>query len=131
MDIVKNAILISQDSTFKFRFNQMSGDTINLGFKDSKLSQTKVFGNVLSIYYMFEEEEPNGLLKSSAQQIVINFENSKVSEVKLFGSPISEYHPENLVVNNEKSFTLPSFFLYTNKPDKHVFKSIFLRNKLK
>jgi lipopolysaccharide export system protein LptA len=131
VDIVKNAILISQDSTFKFRFNQMSGDTINLGFKNSKLSQTKVFGNVLSIYYMFEEEEPNGLLKSSAQQIVINFENSKVSEVKLFGSPISEYHPENLVVNNEKSFTLPSFFLYANKPDKHEFKSIFLRNKLK
>ena len=131
VDIVKNAILISQDSTFKFRFNQMSGDTINLGFKNSKLSQTKVFGNVLSIYYMFEEEEPNGLLKSSAQQIVINFENSKVSEVKLFGSPISEYHPENLVVNNEKSFTLPSFFIYSNKPDKNKFKSIFLRNKLK
>jgi lipopolysaccharide export system protein LptA len=131
VDIIRNAILISQDSTFEFRYNQMSGDTIKLSFDKSKLSQTNVFGNVLSIYYMFEEEEPNGLLKSSANQIIINFEDSKVSEVKLYGSPISEYHPENLVINNEKSFTLPSFFIYSNKPDRYKLKSIFLKNKLK
>lgn len=131
VDIIRDAMLISEDSTYKFRFNQMSGDTINLSFNHSKLSQTKVTGNVLSIYYLYEEKEPNGLLKSSARQIIINFENNKVSEVKLFGNPISEYHPENLVVNNEKSFTLPSFFIYSNKPDKLKFKSIFLRNKLK
>ncbi len=131
VDIIKDAILISQDSTYEFRYNQMSGDTIHLSFENSKLSQTKVNGNVLSIYYLYEEEEPNGLLKSSANEIVIVFEDSKVSEVKLFGSPISEFHPENLVINNEKSFTLPSFFIYPNKPDRFKFKSIFLKNKLK
>ena len=109
----------------------MSGDSIKLGFMESKLNNTVVNGNVLSIYYMFEEGEPNGLLKSSAKEIGIYFEDGKVSEVKMFGSPISEFHPENLVIDNEKSFTLPSFFLYKNKPQKSEFKSIFLKSKLK
>ena len=131
VNIIKDAILISQDSTYQFRYNQMSGDSIKLGFMESKLNNTVVNGNVLSIYYMFEEGEPNGLLKSSAKEIGIYFEDGKVSEVKMFGSPISEFHPENLVIDNEKSFTLPSFFLYKNKPQKSEFKSIFLKSKLK
>lgn len=128
--IIKNAVLISEDSTYKFRYNQMSGDTIKLGFTNGKLSRTKVDGNVLSIYYMYEEKERNGLLKSSANEIIINFKNGKVNNVKMFGSPISEYHPENLVINNEKNFTLPTFLIYVNKPDKAEFKSIYLKQKL-
>jgi hypothetical protein len=108
----------------------MSGDTILLSFRDGKLSRTKVDGSVLSIYYMYEEGEPNGLLKSSANKIVIDFENRCVREVSLFGSPITEYHPENKVVNNEKSFTLPTFILYDNRPSKSEFKSLYLKQKL-
>jgi len=131
VDIIKDAIIISEDSTFQFRFSQMSGDSIHLSFKNGKLSQTKVRGNVLSIYYLYEDKEPNGLLKSSAKEITIDFENTKVTDVKMFGSPISEYHPENLVINNEKQFTLPSFYIHTNKPKKVEFKSKFLKSKLK
>jgi lipopolysaccharide export system protein LptA len=131
IDIFSNAIIFSQDSTYEFRFDQMSGDSIHLSFRNSRLAQTKVNGNVLSIYYMYEEKEPNGLLKSSANEITINFEYNKVNEVKMYGSPISEYHPENLVINNEKSFTLPAFYIYSNKPDKSEFKAIFSKYKLK
>lgn len=121
VDIINDAVIISEDSTYKFRYNQMSGDSIYLSFRNGKLSNTKVNGNVLSIYYMFEEKEPNGLLKSSANEISIYFELGKVSEVKMFGSPISEFHPENLVKENEKSFTLPSFVIYKNKPSRKDF----------
>lgn len=127
VNIIKDAIIISEDSLYNFRYNQMSGDSIKLSFYKGKLNKTKVNGNVLSIYYLYEEKEPNGLLKSSANEIVIMFENSKVNEVKMFGSPISEYHPENLVKNNEKDFTLPTFIIYSNKPKKEEFKSIFLK----
>ena len=72
-----------------------------------------------------------GLLKSSAKDIIIEFEKSKVTDVKMFGSPISEYHPENLVEGNEKIFTLPTFILYSNKPDKKKFNSFILKNNLK
>lgn len=131
VNIFKNATIISQDSTYQFRFDQMSGDSIKLGFMNNKLAQTKVNGNVLSIYYMYEEGEPNGLLKSSAKEIGIYFEDNKVVEVKMFGSPISEYHPENLVIDNEKSFTLPAFYLYTNKPQKNDYKAKYLKYRLK
>jgi hypothetical protein len=108
----------------------MSGDTILLGFQKGKLSRTKVDGSVLSIYYMYEEGEPNGLLKSSANEIVIDFEDNYVKEVSLFGSPITEYHPENKVENNEKSFTLPTFILHNNRPSKSEFNSLYLKQKL-
>jgi hypothetical protein len=125
VEIIQNAILVSQDSIYEFRYNQMSGDTIALSFSNGKLFSTKVDGNVLSIYYLYEEGEPNGLLKSSANEFLILFEGGKVNEVKMFGSPISEYHPENLVIDNEKSFTLPSFYIHPDKPDKTEFNSIF------
>ncbi len=121
VEIIKDGLLVSEDSTYRFRYDQMSGDTIHLSFINGKLVETDVKGNVLSIYYMYEEREPNGLLKSSAKEIKILFENSKVTDVKMFGSPMSEYHPENLVEGNEKAFTLPTFIVYNNKPDKKKF----------
>lgn len=130
VDIIENAIMISQDSTYEFRFNQMSGDSIHLYFDKSKLKKTDVKGNVLSIYYLFEEKEPNGLLKSSAKEIIINLDSNRVSGVKMFGSPITEYHPENLVKGSEKSFTLPTFLLYNNRPKKENFRIKFLKNRL-
>lgn len=117
--------MISQDSVYQFRYNQMSGDTIYLYFNDGDLSQTNVNGNVLSIYYLFDEKEPNGLLKSSGEKFKIFIADNKVTDVKLYGSPVSEYHPENLVKGNEKSFTLPTFILYSNKPDKRNLKICF------
>ncbi|MBK7104212.1 MAG: LPS export ABC transporter periplasmic protein LptC [Ignavibacteriae bacterium] len=126
VEILNNSIMISQDSVYQFRFNQMSGDSIYLNFNNGELVQTNVYGNVLSIYYLFEEDEPNGLLKSSAEKFKIYIDENKVTDVKLYGSPVSEYHPENLVEGNEKAFTLPAFILYENKPDKNKFEKMFI-----
>ncbi|MCP5063832.1 MAG: LPS export ABC transporter periplasmic protein LptC [Ignavibacteriae bacterium] len=122
VNIFNEATIISKDSTYIYRYNQMSGDSIKLSFTESKLSETNVKGNVLSIYYLYEEGQPNGLLKSSAKQIKILFKENRVSDVKMYGEPMSEYHPENLVKDNEKGFTLPSFILYENKPNKNIIK---------
>jgi hypothetical protein len=84
-----------------------------------------VRGNVLSIYYLYEDEEPNGLLKSSSEEAKILFKNNGVENVRLYGNPISEYHPENLVEGKEKDFTLPTFVLVKNKPTKEE----LLKNK--
>jgi hypothetical protein len=115
---MKNAFLVSVVEGMEFRFDQISGNEIKLFFGDEGLKQTNVRGNVLSIYYMFDGEEPNGLIKSSADKTNIIFENKKLVDVRLYGSPASEYHPENLVVEKEKEFTLPAFILYDNRPSK-------------
>jgi len=116
--IKQNAFILSLQKDFANRYNQISGDSINMHFMDDELKRTDVFNNVLSIYYLFEDNEPNGLLKSSSEKAKLFFADRKVTDVKLYGSILSEYHPENLVKGKESEFTLPDFTLYTNKPDK-------------
>lgn len=116
---VKNkSIIISKNENYDWRYDQISGEEIKLYFNDSTIARTEIFSNVLSIYYLFEEGEPSGLVKSSAQRGKIIFEDGKVVDVRLYVSPISEYHPENLVKGVEREFTLPLFKLYGNRPVK-------------
>ncbi len=116
ISVVKNAVLISQNENFDFRFDQISGYNVVLKFKDGNIERTKVNGNVLSIYYLYEENEPNGLIKSSAKYAEIIFEDNEVVKVNMAGTPVSEYHPEKLVAGKEKEFTLPTFKIYKNRP---------------
>jgi hypothetical protein len=76
---------------------------------------------VQSIYYLYDEEKPNGLVKSTAQRAVIVFENNEVGQVRLYGSPTSEYHPEAKVEGLERTFTLPKFVFNENRPVKEEF----------
>ncbi|NLT51978.1 MAG: LPS export ABC transporter periplasmic protein LptC [Ignavibacteria bacterium] len=122
MDIIKNGLIISQNANYRYRFDQISGDRIKMFFEDRKLKRTDIDGSVLSIYYMFEKEEENGLIKSSSKNAVIFFNDTTIIDVKLYGMPVSEYHPENLVISNEQSFTLPKFIIYSGRPDKAFIK---------
>ena len=115
--IRNNATIISQNPEYVFRFDQITGDEIELYFSEQGLTRTEVLENVLSIYYLYEDEKPNGLLKSSSQRAKMIFEDNAVIDVRLFQSVESEYHPENLVEGKEKDFTLPTFIVYDNKPN--------------
>lgn len=119
--IRKESTILSKNENFEFRFDQISGDEINLYFKDGALSLTDVRGGVLSIYYMYEENKPNGLMKSSSNRAKMVFEINAVVSVSMFESVQSEFHPENLVEGNELDFTIPSFIIFNNKPQKKDF----------
>lgn len=125
IDITGNSFILSKVKGFENRFDQISGRRTKMYFNNNDLARTEVNGNVLSFYYLFEEETANGLLKSSSERAVLVFEDNAIADVNLYGSIKSEYHPENLVIANEKSFTLPSFTVHKNKPDKkEVLKTI-------
>ncbi len=118
IDVRANASIINIDKDSLFRYDQISGKNLKLFFGENGLERTEVEGNVLSIYYLYEKDQPNGLLKSSAERAKIFFKDKKVNDVKLYGKPVSEYHPENLIEGKEKDFTIPTFRLYKNKPVK-------------
>lgn len=118
LEVNNNAFVLSQDSLYKNRFDQISGDRLLIYFDNGEIIKTEVFGKVHSIYYLYEDNLPNGLIKSSSQSAAIKFENKKVSEVRLYGIPNSEYHPENQVQGKELSFTLPEYVLHKNRPVK-------------
>ena len=118
IDIINNALIASYNENYKERFDQISGDTIFLFFDSTGIKRNEVYSNVLSIYYLYDDGEPNGLMKASAQSSVMNFENKKIISVKLYGTPNSEYHPETIIKGKEKEYFLPRFILFENKPEK-------------
>lgn len=125
LEVNKNAFIHSQHEIFQNRFDQISGERIIIDFNENEINKTEIYGSVYAIYYLYEEESPNGLTKSSAQSADIKFADQQVSEVRLFGSPTSDYYPENMVEGNERSFQLPQFVFYENRPQKiNLIKSI-------
>jgi lipopolysaccharide export system protein LptA len=118
LDVIGKAFMLSQNSNYKERFDQTSSSNVKLFFANNNLLKAEFDENVLSIYYLYEVEEANGLTKSSAKDVSIIFEDNEVTEVKLYGSPTSEYHPEKKVAGNERAFTLPKFIFYQNRPNK-------------
>ncbi|MCW8823339.1 MAG: hypothetical protein OQK63_04595 [Ignavibacteriaceae bacterium] len=116
-----NSFMLSQNKLFDERFDQTSSDSIYLYFANNRLQRANFSGKVQSIYYMYNEDEPNGLVKSTGQKAVIIFENNEVDQVRLYGSPTSEYHPEEKVAGLERTFTLPKFVFNENHPVKEEF----------
>jgi len=118
IEIRDNAHILSKNENYEFRFDQISGESINLYFSDNGLEKTDVTVDVLSIYYMYDNETPNGVMKSSSNRAKMEFEKNAVVGVSMYESVESEYHPEILVSGNELDYTLPSFIIYKNKPKK-------------
>ncbi len=118
LNLNSNALIISSNEKYEFRYDQISGNNINLFFGDNGLEKTEVNGNVLSIYFLYEDGEPNGLVKSSAEKSIILFDGKNVVKVMYYGNPNNEYHPEKLIAGKEKDFTLPTFIIVQNRPRK-------------
>ncbi|MBU0475470.1 MAG: LPS export ABC transporter periplasmic protein LptC [Bacteroidetes bacterium] len=118
IQIRNDATILSKNKNYEYRYEQISGDKINMYFRDGKLKLTNVDGGVLSIYFMYEKNEPNGLIKSSSNKAKMMFENNEVVNVSMYEAVQSEYHPEKLVKGNELDFTIPTFIIYKNKPMK-------------
>lgn len=118
MEVYRNAFILSHHEDYPSRYDQVSGDTVTVYFDSAGINYTDVRGGVLSFYYTYDSNEPNGLTKSSSQRAKIYFENDEVNQVRLYVSPISEFYPENLVKGNELSFTLPVFVIHKGRPEK-------------
>jgi len=118
MDVNRNAFIISYDEKYPLRYSQISGDKFIIHFGDDGIEETEVYGKVYSIYYLYDDNSPNGLVKSSSQTAKIFFKDKKVDQVKLYGTPMSEYYPEIKVTGNELAYTLPGFILYKDRPIK-------------
>ncbi len=118
VEIENNAFIHSHHEKYENRFDQISGDKIIIDFIDGTIAKTQIFGSVYAIYYLYEDDERNGLTKSSAESADIRFSDNQVSEVRLFGSPTSDYFPENMVEDREAEYLLPKYVIYKNKPYK-------------
>ncbi len=118
LNVDGTAFMLTQNEFFPERFDQSSSSSTKIYFDDNKVSKVEYFDNVFSIYFMYEENEPNGLMKANSKDALIYFLDNEVSDVKLFGNPATEYYPENIVEGKEKNFLLPKFKQIDNRPSK-------------
>lgn len=120
-----NSFVLSRPENYPSRFDQISGERLIMYFDSSEIKVVEVEDNVLGIYFLYEQELPNGAIKASSNYAKIFFEERKVSDVMLYKTPESEYYPENLVEGAEYSFTLPLFAVRIDYPSKEE----LLKNK--
>ncbi|HEX9253487.1 MAG TPA: OstA-like protein, partial [Ignavibacteriaceae bacterium] len=118
LDVDGTSFMLSQNEYNPERYDQTSSAQIKIFFADNKIIRAEFYGNVYSIYYMYDGETANGLTKSNSAETTVLFEDNKVAEVKLYKNPASEYYPEKQVSGNEKSYLLPRFVVLQDKPSK-------------
>ncbi len=118
MFVNKNVFVISQNEDYKNRFDQTSGDSLYSYFEDGKLIKTNIYGDVLSIYYQYDNGKKNGLSKSSSKLTTIYFDNNMAQEIRLYGTPNTEFYPERLVEGKEDDFALPKYVPFKKRPIK-------------
>jgi lipopolysaccharide export system protein LptA len=122
---VKNrAMAISLvDTALPNRFNQLTGRELTMYFRANKLEQVDVKKNATSLYYLFDNKEPNGVNKSSGDRIFIDFVNDDVDRIKIVGGVEGQYLPEKMILKHEMDYNLDGFRWYENRPkrqDVHI-----------
>jgi lipopolysaccharide export system protein LptA len=118
---VKNrAMAISRvDTSLPLRFNQLTGRELTMYFRAHTLEQVDVQRNATSLYYLFDNNEPNGVNKSSGDRIVIDFIAGEVDQIKIIKGVEGQYFPEKMIFNREPEYNLDGFRIFENRPIRH------------
>ena len=115
---VKNhAMAISRvDTALPNRFDQLTGRELTMYFHANKLEQVDVKKNATSLYYLFDNKEPNGANKSSGDRIFIDFVTGEVDRIKIVSGVLGQYLPEKIMNKHEQDYNLDGFRWYENRP---------------
>lgn len=115
--VIGDALAVSEaDSVLGGRYNQLSGQEIILYFDGNRMRRIDVLRTATSLYYLFEEGLPNGLNRSSGNEVTISFVDGRVHSIRLVENVEGKYVPERMVRGNEAEFNLPGFRWRTDRP---------------
>lgn len=113
------AIAISvADSLFQHRYNQLTGQEIVLHFNEKKIERLDVNKTATMVYYLFEENHPNGLNTTTGDSVTMTFVAGKIEKIKVVGGIEGRYVPEKLVKGREQEYNLPGFNWKKHRPEK-------------
>lgn len=82
MNLAVKSFVIAQDSAG--HFNQVSGKTMEVYFKDGFVDKTDVNGNGESIYYVTDKTGAVTMNKLKCSGMIMYFENNEVSEIRTY-----------------------------------------------
>lgn len=119
------AMAISQsDSLHAHRFNQIVGRELIMMFENQKLKRIEALRNAMSLYYLFEDERPNGVNKTSGDRIRVDFEEGKVENITVMGGVEGQYFPENMIRWKEQQYNLEGFRWIGQRPKRRQLEII-------
>jgi lipopolysaccharide export system protein LptA len=117
--VMGNAIAVSEaDSVPGNRYDQLAGQEIILYFDGNRLRTIDVIATATSLYYLYEEGRPNGLNKSSGDEVTIRFRDGRVESIRLAENVEGKYVPERMVKGKESEYNLPGFRWRTDRPER-------------
>jgi len=119
------AMAISRSSIYyRRRFDQLSGRTILLRFHERKLSEIMVDRNATSLYYRFDDGEPNGANFSTGDRIRLTFQEGELDEIRVYGGVEAKFFPEAMLENREQTYNLDGFNYSHFRPKRRGLKII-------
>lgn len=105
----------NKDEYFKNRYDQASGDEIEINFENDKLNRMEIKNNSISLYFLYEDNKANGMNKAEGNKIFAYFDTTgSVEKIKVEQDPKGEYFPETLL--SKENLLLPGFDLREDKP---------------
>ncbi|HEY6951463.1 MAG TPA: OstA-like protein [Bacteroidota bacterium] len=116
-----HAVAISRsDSVYRNRYNQLTGRELTMYFANDKLDSVFVNNNATSLYYLYDNEKPDGANKSSGDRIYIDFLEGKINRIKIVGGVLGQYFPEKMLLNRESEYNLDGFKWYAVRPRRKI-----------
>ncbi len=93
----KSAFAMQFSSDYPDRYDQISGVFMFMKFKENELDYIRVDTNAASIYFVYDQKNPNGANKSNGEIITLHFNDKQVTKVNIIGKPKGTFFPENLL----------------------------------
>ncbi len=104
LNAISRAFIISSDSLDDY--NQVKGRTLTAFFKNSKLDHVDVNGNGESIYFVFDEKNPElmvGMNKIMCSNMKIDFDENTVHKISFYTSPEGSFIPPHELKDKDKT----------------------------
>jgi lipopolysaccharide export system protein LptA len=108
--------LSESDSAHPTRYNQLTGRLLTLRFSENKLSGAVVERNAVSLYFLYDGPEPNGVNRTSGDYISMTFKEGKPDMIRIIKGIEGTYYPEPMIVRNDQAFNLDGFLLRKDRP---------------
>ncbi|MBL7999031.1 MAG: hypothetical protein JNL32_10385 [Candidatus Kapabacteria bacterium] len=112
----RNALLAMKDSTLADRVQQITGDALYMTITDDTLRLVRAVDNAKSLYFMTNEQSPDGVSRTTCDSLSIVFEAGELEKIIWRGGVRSEYVPENLVGAGAEKFFLPGYSWLAGRP---------------
>lgn len=117
VSVMGSAFAASQEDSLRpDRFDQLSGETMQMYFAGRALHMIDVDTRATSVYYVYEGLSPNGLNKISGDRVLLTFDHGRILDIRVYAGVQGSYIPENLVSDRETEYALPGLHWRSRRP---------------